>query len=128
MVQEAEVKHWKQLGIDYMTEESDDPTDPNAIIIHPLPWRSESEWVTIYLLDLISAIFAELNAFFSKLDRRYDAKVKKDGNTMAKKVRKTGSISDSPPPAGAPDWTLNPVQTGNKYTSVISHYECSEFL
>lgn len=49
MVQEAEVKHWKQLGIDNMTEESDDPTDPNAIIIDPLPWRSESEWVAIYI-------------------------------------------------------------------------------
>ena len=32
-----------------MTEKSDDPTDPNATIIHPLPWRSESEWVAIYL-------------------------------------------------------------------------------
>ena len=37
VVQEAEVKHWKQLGVDYMTEESDDPTDPNAIVVHPLP-------------------------------------------------------------------------------------------
>ena len=69
-------------------------------------------------IDLISVIFAELNAFFSKLDRHYDTKVKKDGNTMAKKVSKTGSITDSPPPAEAPDWTLNPVQTGNKYTRV----------
>ena len=26
------------------------------------------------------------------------------GNTMAKKIRKIGSTSDSPPPAGAPAW------------------------
>ena len=42
VVQEAEVKHWKQLGVDFMTEESDDPTDPNAIVVHPLPWHSKS--------------------------------------------------------------------------------------
>ena len=42
MVQEAEAKHWKQLGIEYMTEEADDPTDTNAILVHPLPWCSDS--------------------------------------------------------------------------------------
>lgn len=44
VVQEAEAKHWKQLGIEYMTEESDDPNDANSIVIHSLPWRSESEY------------------------------------------------------------------------------------
>ena len=44
VVLEGELKHWKQLNVNYMTEESDDPEDSNCIIIHPLPWRSESQW------------------------------------------------------------------------------------
>ena len=67
MVQEAEAKYWKQLGIEYMTEESDDPTDPNAIVIHPLPWRSESEYFSVSTPVQCPTI-AELNAFLLKLD------------------------------------------------------------
>ena len=114
VVQEGELKHWKQLGINYMTEESDDPSDPNVIVIHPLPWRSESEIFITSVGDWYLVVFnycvlvlAGLNGFLSKLDRRYEHKVKKDGNTMAKKVRKIGTASDSPPPSGAPDWALN---------------------
>ena len=115
VVQEAEAKHWKQLGIDYMTEESDDPTDPNAIVIHPLPWRSESKGLVFCCNIVVICDVSGLNTFLLKLDRRYDARVKKDGNTMAKKVRKIGSTSDSPPPAGAPDWAINPTGTGKYY-------------
>ena len=67
MVQEAEVK---QLGIDYKS-------DPNANIIHPLPWCSESEWVT----TLISVI---LNAW----SRSLISTMKR--NTMVKKSARQG--------------------------------------
>ena len=40
---------------------------------------------------------------------------------MAKKIRKIGSASDSPPPAGAPKWVLNPVENGMyNYKYIIS--------
>ena len=46
VVQEAEAKHWKQLGINYYM--TDDPTDPNAIMVHPLPWRLQSTKLTLF--------------------------------------------------------------------------------
>ena len=42
MVQEEEMKYWKQLSVEFMSEESDDPDDPSVIVIHPLCWRSDS--------------------------------------------------------------------------------------
>ena len=36
-------KYWQFLNVNYMTEESDDPSNPNGIIEHRLPWRSESK-------------------------------------------------------------------------------------
>ena len=35
------MKYWKDVTIDFMSEESDDPTNPEVIIVHKLPWRSE---------------------------------------------------------------------------------------
>ena len=35
------MKYWKQLTVDYMSDESDDPADSYTLVIHPLPWRSE---------------------------------------------------------------------------------------
>ena len=41
------------------------------------------------------------------LDRRYEAKIKKDGGAvMAKKKRKLGCQSTSQPPADAPSWAV----------------------
>ena len=50
---------------------------------------------------------ADLNTFLSKLDERYEAKVKKQGMLMAKKVRKIGSMSSSTPPPEAAGWTID---------------------
>ena len=35
-------KYWKHLNLNYMTEESDDPENPNGIVEHRLTWRSQS--------------------------------------------------------------------------------------
>ena len=43
MVKPNELKHWNQLTLDYMTEESDDPEDDSVIVEHRLQWRSESK-------------------------------------------------------------------------------------
>ncbi len=43
MVKEGEMERWKCLSYLYMMEESDDPSDPNAIVLHKLQWRSESK-------------------------------------------------------------------------------------
>ncbi len=39
-------KYWGHLSYMYMTEESDDADDCNAIVEHKLPWRSNSEYYT----------------------------------------------------------------------------------
>ena len=41
MVRKNEMKHWKLLTIDYMTEESNGDND--SLVIHELLWRSKSE-------------------------------------------------------------------------------------
>lgn len=43
VVTEAEREKWLSLSYCYMTEESDDPSDPDVIIVHKLPWRSQSK-------------------------------------------------------------------------------------
>jgi len=35
------MKYWKQLIVDYMSDESDDPADSWTPVIHPLLWLSE---------------------------------------------------------------------------------------
>ena len=42
MVKESEMDYWKQLSIDFMTEESDFDEDTCTIIRHELTWRSNS--------------------------------------------------------------------------------------
>ena len=36
-------KYWKHLNLSYVTEESDDPDNPNGLVEHKLVWRSKSE-------------------------------------------------------------------------------------
>ena len=43
VVTKAEDKYWNQLDINYMTEESDDPSDNMIIVEHKPAWRSQSE-------------------------------------------------------------------------------------
>ena len=40
VVLESEKDQWKQLSIDYMSEESDDTDDNQAVVVHPPQWRS----------------------------------------------------------------------------------------
>ena len=44
VVAKAEDKYWKQLDINYMTEESDDPSDNMIIVEHIPAWCSQSEF------------------------------------------------------------------------------------
>lgn len=41
VVRPTEMKYWKHISIDEMSEESDDPEDPNTLVIHKLPWCSQ---------------------------------------------------------------------------------------
>ena len=43
MTEKEMEKYWKELNQAYMTEESDDPDDPDVIILHKLNWRSQSK-------------------------------------------------------------------------------------
>ena len=36
-------KYWRFLNLLYITEESDDPDNPNGIIEHKLLWHSDSK-------------------------------------------------------------------------------------
>ena len=42
VVHGGEEQSWRQLTIDYMSEESDDPADNQSVVVHPLQWRSKS--------------------------------------------------------------------------------------
>lgn len=48
MVRENELQYWDPLSLDYMTEESDDESDPSRIIEHKLPWRSTGMIFTFF--------------------------------------------------------------------------------
>ena len=41
MVNESEQMCWKQLTIDFMSEESDDETDFLVVVVHQPEWRSK---------------------------------------------------------------------------------------
>ena len=41
MVQPSETKFWDQVKVEFMTEESDDPDDPTAIVEHQISWHSK---------------------------------------------------------------------------------------
>ena len=43
VVSNKEMEKWKDLSLVFMTEESDDPENPNGIVEHKLLWRSKSE-------------------------------------------------------------------------------------
>ena len=47
VTEREQANYWCHLSQQYMTEESDDPSDENVIIMHKLPWRSESELLPI---------------------------------------------------------------------------------
>ena len=40
------MKYWDKLSVDEMSEEYDDPEDPNNLIIHKLPWCSKGMYTT----------------------------------------------------------------------------------
>ena len=44
-------KYWKFLSLVYMTEESDDPDNPNGIVEHKLEWRSDSKYGSVYIVN-----------------------------------------------------------------------------
>ena len=90
-----------------MTEESDDPDNPNGIVEHPLTWHSTSN-VSIHVRHNIYITYnAELNEFIAALDSRQDKKPTLPG-LVAKKVRRVGDPSPSAPPLDAPTWAVIP--------------------
>ena len=40
-------KYWKFLSVAYVTEESDDPDNPNGLIEHKLEWTSDSNFLNV---------------------------------------------------------------------------------
>ena len=77
-----------------MSEESDDPDNPNMLIVHSIPWRSERFNSHKSVISIFKLFFYSigLNDFLGQLDKRYEQK-RKDGITMAKKFRKMGLCS-----------------------------------
>ena len=47
MVRPGEVQHWEKITPYYVTEESDDATDPMTIVEHKLVWRSQRKCIAI---------------------------------------------------------------------------------
>ncbi len=51
VVTESEMKHWEKLSTNDMSEELDDAKDPNTLIVHKVPWRSQGMcYMVEYLL------------------------------------------------------------------------------
>lgn len=124
VVLETEQARWQQLGIDYMSEESDDSEDPQSIIVHQLKWRSKRQYdhshnykhqVALPIQSYHST--AGLTDFLRQLDERYEARVKKEGTAMVRKIRKIGSSSCGSPTADAPAWLLETSPRGS-YTQL----------
>lgn len=82
-------KYWKHLNVYYMTEESDDPSNPNIIIEHKLAWRSK-----------------KLDDYIQVLEGRLEKKQPQTIGLVAKKERVSGSPSASLPPQNAPSWAV----------------------
>lgn len=111
-------KYWHLLNLMYVTEESDDPDNPNGIIEHKLQWRSKSKF-TCYTLSVCVCVCmgiimhflqlcSELDDFMAVLDSRLAKNQQRQIATgmVAKKVRKEGAPSDSLPPSDAPSWAI----------------------
>ena len=61
-----------------------------------------------YNVCYCSYFFVELNDFMALLDARLAQKESHPVGLVAKKVRKVGSPSKSPPPTNAPVWSIDP--------------------
>ena len=73
---------WKQISVEYMTEESD--SDAEEIKQHKLQWRSESKshlyrYVYIYIYIYMSIANLELHSLIQKLDKLQEGDLKKGG-------------------------------------------------
>ena len=101
MVKPREIKHWKDITPDMMSEEEAEGDD---FIRHRPTWRSSS-----------------LNKFLEKLDSRFKAKHQK---SLAK-PRSYGSPSDKPASDDIPSWLLT-TDTQSSTTEVINSDHESE--
>ena len=63
-------KYWRHLSHLYMTEESDDPSDENKIVIYKLPWRSEGWLLVVCVLSSFVLCLFVLNKFIKTLHER----------------------------------------------------------
>ena len=102
------MKYWKHITLAYLTEESDDPDNPNGIIEHKIPWRSQGK---IYIKkNMVKVkyynIYIELNEFMMKLEKRASKRQPQPVGLVAKKVRYSGDASNSEPPTDAPVWAV----------------------
>ena len=92
------MKYWQTLSLLYITEESDDPDNPNGIIEHKLHWCSQSKFINEISVithnnsDL--TVFVELSDFMAVLNNRLAKNHRQLAFGMvAKKVRKEGAPS-----------------------------------
>ena len=72
-----------------------------------------------YILSSFLLYFVDLNEFMSRLDERYTQKVSREGGTVAKKVRRNGAPTRSPPKDAA-DWTID--------AGMYMYAECTDLL
>ena len=131
MVTKTEMEnYWKFLSLAYVTEESDDPDNPNGIIEHKLTWCSSSNTFAHNILVFYS-IPLELDEFMQVLDERLQMKQQHQTvGLVAKKFRTVGQPSDSLPPPGAPTWAIRKTdsQNGNVRTFIATSLSPSPLL
>ena len=112
-------KYWQKLCLLYVTEESDDPDNPNGIIEHKLRRRSQSKFINEISVTTHNnsdlTVFVELSDFMAVLNNRLAKNHRQLAFGMvAKKVRKEGAPSNSLPPPDAPSWAVMDPQRESK--------------
>ena len=96
--------YWKHLSQAYITEESDDPKNPDNISQHKIPLN-----LKVFLRECNNLFISiiELNEYNILLEKCRDLKGQKEvSGLVAKKSRSIGTPSTSLPPPNAPKWAL----------------------
>ena len=56
VVRQIEEPFWKQLSIEYMSEESDDESDALVVVVHQPTWRSKRKHIINVLCLLLAQV------------------------------------------------------------------------
>ena len=91
-----------------MSEESDDPSNTEVIVIHKPTWRCEGifyDYVpqSSFLIGIVSQV--SLNCYLELSDDRFSKSARNKADVFLRKTRRLRTSSISAPPSNTPEWT-----------------------